>query len=73
MSYLRLFDALPRCAYVHQLEEGEHGIFRTYNPTLYVKSSGELMVVARYSNYNFCSQKKNFEANLREVTSDAAA
>ena len=43
--------------------DGRYGKFHVYNPAL-LSTAGELLIVARYSNYNFCTSKKNFESNL---------
>ena len=54
------------------LARGAHGTFHVYNPTLrLVRPPGggaeELEVVARLSNYNFCTNKHTFDANVREA------
>lgn len=46
------------------LRSGERGDFHTYNPSLLLLPTGRLVVVARHSNYNFCTWRKGFAENL---------
>ena len=60
-------SALALEGFPSRLARGEHGRFHAYNPSLLAEPDGSVTVVARWSNYNFCSPKRNFEANLAEA------
>ena len=51
-----------------RLSGGARGTFQAYNPSLLVEPDGATAtLVARYSNYNFCSRKRRFDDNVREA------
>jgi hypothetical protein len=49
------------------LAAGRRGTFHTYNPSLLVEADGTVSLIARWSNYNFCNRKRNFEENVAEA------
>ena len=50
-----------------RLANGARGTFHAYNPFLLIEADGSASLLARWSNYNFCTHKKNFDANLAEA------
>ena len=59
--------AAPPHGFPTHLARGAHGDFFAYNPSLYVDEDGAVVLVARWSNYNFCTPKKNFEVRADEA------
>ena len=50
------------------LANGKRGNFHAYNPSLLVEPDGStITIVMRWSNYNFCTKKANFDDNVKEA------
>ena len=57
----------PPLGFPAHLAAFARGTFQAYNPSLVVERDGTLTLVARWSNYNFCSPKRKFNDNVKEA------